>query len=179
MVNLTTEQLESVLIDEAMVYINYGETDEAELAPCKGGSSFNVEQEIKDIEYDGQKGKTKGMRRVISENCFAKLNLMGLTNENLKLALCGANMDETSKAITNGTGAIATTEYLKNVTIIVKSMGGKYKVITIYNAMSDNGLSATFTSKEESVIELNMSAHYDPANLASPIYKIEELTTLV
>lgn len=177
--NLTVEQVASVVMDSGLVYVNYGETDEKELAPLKGGSTFVVEQEIKDIEFDGQKGKTKGMRRVISENAYATVNLMGLSQENIKLALAGATMNATTKAITNGDGTIAESEYLKNITIICKTMGDKYKVITLYNALSDNGLSLSTVDKEESVVALNFSAHYDPVNLASPIYKIEEVATLV
>jgi hypothetical protein len=176
--NLTVEQIASVVMDSGLVYINYGELDERELAPLKGGSTFVVEQEFKDIEFDGMRGKTKGMRRIISENAYATVNLMGLTQENIKLALAGANIDGTTKAITNGSGAIADSEYLKNITIICKTMGDEYKIITLYNALSDNGLSLSTVDKEESVVALNLSAHYDPANLESPIYKIEEVETL-
>ena len=179
MVNLTTEQIESVVIDSGMVYLNYGEVDEKDLAPLKGGSSFIVEQEIKDVEYDGMRGKTKGMRRVVTENAYATVNLMGLTQENIKLAIAGAKVEATTLAITNGTGKIAETEYVKNITIIAKTLGDKYKVITLYNALSDNGFSIAMTDKEESVVELQLSAHYDPLNLTSPIYKIEELDALV
>lgn len=178
MKNLTTEQIESVLIDYGQVYLNYNTVNERELAPIKGGSSFVVEQEIKDIEYDGMRGKTKGMRRIISENAYVKLNLMGLTQENIKLALAGANLDEVTRTVTNGIGTIPDSDYIDSITIIGMTMGGKYKVITLYNALADNGLSMAMTDKEESVVELQIYAHYEPSNLSSPIYKIEDVTVL-
>ncbi|WP_010249226.1 hypothetical protein [Acetivibrio cellulolyticus] len=176
--NLTTKQLENVVLDAGVIYINYGLTDERVLAPCREGIVFVVEQEFKDIEYDGQRGKTKGMRRIISENASITANVMDLSQENIKLALAGSNMDGTTKAITNGTGEIASADYLANITAVGLNMKGEYKVITLYNAMADNGLNIEMNDKEEASIELQFSAHYDPTNLSSPIYKIEQVTTL-
>ncbi|MDW7673180.1 MAG: hypothetical protein SCK28_01465 [Bacillota bacterium] len=176
--NLTVEQIENIVIDTGVVYINYGELDERMLAPTRGGNNFVVEQEIKIIERDGARGKEKGLRRVIREDATLTVNLMDLSQENIKLALAGAVMDPTTKAITNGNGEIPDTDYLKNITLLGETLSGEYKVITLYNALSDNGLSINMTDKNESVVQLQFAAHYDPANLTQNIYKIEQLETL-
>lgn len=175
MQNLTTQQIENVVIDSGVVYVNYNETDERILAPCRGDNVFLVEQEFKEVEYNGMRGKTKGMRRVITENASLTVNLMDMSQENIKLALAGATLNSSTKAITNGTGKIASTEYLKNVCLVGTTMKGEEKVITLYNALADNGLSLGMVDKDESVVELAFAAHYDPTNLASPIYKIENV----
>lgn len=174
--SLTTEQLQNIVIDTGVVYVNYGELDEKILGPCKGGNSFLVEQEFKDVEYDGRRGKTKGMRRIINENASLTVRLMDLSQDNIKLALAGANIDGTTKAITNGDRTILDTEYLKNVALVGTTTGGKNKVVTLYNVLSDNGLSMEMVDKDELAVEIIFSAHYDPSDLASPIYKIEEVT---
>ena len=35
--NLTTKQIESIQIDESVIFLNYGEEDEQFLAPTRGG----------------------------------------------------------------------------------------------------------------------------------------------
>ena len=38
--NLTTKQIESIQIDESVIFLNYGEEDEQFLAPTRGGGEF-------------------------------------------------------------------------------------------------------------------------------------------
>lgn len=174
--SLTTQQLQNIIIDTGVVYVNYGEVDERLLGPCKGGNSFLVEQEFKDVEYDGRRGKTKGLRRIINENASLKVRLMDLSQDNIKLALAGAKIDAITSAVTNGSRIILDSDYLKNIALVGTTAGGASKVITLYNVLSDNGLAMEMVDKDELAVELNFSAHYDPTNLESPIYKIEEIT---
>lgn len=171
--DLTLEQIEDVVIDHGVVYVNYGEVDERMLAPTRGGNSFVVEREIKIIERDGARGKEKGLRRIISENATLTVRLMNLSQENLKLALPGANFE--AGVITNGDGSIPNEDYIKNVTLVGETMSGENKVITLYNALNENGLNVNLAPKDESVVELQLAAHYDPADLSSPIYKIDQV----
>ena len=62
--NLTQEQIENIQIDYGIVYVNYGEVGEAQLAPTRGGGTVTITKNIRDIEFDGRKGKTKGMQVV-------------------------------------------------------------------------------------------------------------------
>lgn len=94
---LTKEQIENIVIDMGVVYVNYGELGEKILAPVRGGNQFLVERTIRDIEFDGRKGKTKGMRRIIEENAKLVVNLMDLSMDNLKLALAGATYGDADK----------------------------------------------------------------------------------
>lgn len=175
MSNLTLAQIENIVIDAGVVYIDYGvPATERMLAPTRGGNTFVVEQEIKTIERDGSRGKEKGLRRIITENATLTVQLLNLSQENLKLALPGADLS-VGGVITNGDGSILDTDYLTNITLIGETMKSETKVITLYNALADNGLSVSMTAKEESVVELQFSAHYDPTDLSSPIYKIEEV----
>lgn len=174
MPNLSVEQIGSVVIDEGLVYINYGELTERLLAPTRGGNSFVVEREVRTIEVDGIRGKAKGLRRVVSENATLTVRLLGLTQENLKLALPGADLD--AGVITNGGGDIPETDYLANVTLIGETLAGDLKVITLYNALVDGNLSLSMAPKDEGVVELQFAAHYDPQDLNQPIYQIEDVT---
>ena len=62
LVNLSTSDVNKIQIDEGVVVINYGESDEKVLGPTRGGAEFTVTPSIRDIEFDGRKGKTCGVR---------------------------------------------------------------------------------------------------------------------
>ena len=95
--NLKSENLEHIVIDAGVVYLNYG-VDEKEklLAPCKGDNAFSVEAEIREIEANGLKGKTKGLRRKIREEASLTVNLMDLSLDNLKSMLPGSRVSAAS-----------------------------------------------------------------------------------
>lgn len=173
--SFTTAQIENIVIDAGAVYLNYGlgeAAGERILAPTMGGNSFSVEQEIKEIEVDGIKGKTKNLRRIITENASLSVNLADLSLENLKVALPGTTL--ASSTLTS-TGNIADTDYISNVALVGETMKGEYKVIIIYNALADNGLSIEMTDKEETSVEVQFSAHYDPTDLTAPLYEVKDV----
>lgn len=171
---LTTQQIENILIDTGVVYVNYGVAGERVLAPTRGGNTFVVEQEVKEIERDGALGKEKGMRRVTKENAMLTVRFMDMSIANLKMALRGASA--TATKITSTTdGVIADDEYLENVTLVGTDLEGKNKIITLFNSMSDNGLSLNFTDKDEAVVEVTFAGHRDPTDATAPLYTIEEV----
>lgn len=175
MSKITVEQIEKMVIDAGVVYVNYGLATERRLAPCRGSNTFNVEAEIREVEVNEVKGKTKGLRRKISENASLEVNLMDLSLENLKMALPGSTL--AGKELTNG-WKINNTDYIDNVTLIGQDMGGTYKKVTIYNALMDESLSIAMDKDDESVLTLTLSAHYDPADETDKLWTITDLTTL-
>lgn len=175
MSKITVEQIEKIVIDAGVVYVNYGLPTERLLAPCRGSNTFNVEAEIREVEVNQVKGKTKGLRRKISENATLEVNVMDLSLENLKLALPGSTL--AGKQLTNG-WKINNTDYIDNVTLIGEDMGGSYKKVTIYNALMDESLSIEMAEDDESVLALTLSAHYDPTDETDKLWTITDLTEL-
>lgn len=108
---LTVEQIQNIVIDTGVVYVNYGEIGERILAPVRGGNQFLVERTIRDIEFDGRRGKTKGLRRIIEENAKLVVGLMDISMANIALALSGAtygNADKYARVIDYaGVGVLA------------------------------------------------------------------------
>lgn len=172
--NMTTQQIENIVLDAGATYVNYGLPTERLLAPTRGGSTFTVEQDVKVIERDGALGKEKGMRRVINEDAMLMVRVMDLSPENIKLSLAGANLVGTEVTNTED-GMIADDEYLNNVTWIGTTMGGAQRVITLYNALGDNGLNVDFTDKDEGVLEIQFSAHRNPLDYTDPLYSIDKV----
>lgn len=172
---ITVEQIEKVVIDAGVVYVNYGLVDERLLAPCRGSNIFNAESEIREVEANGTKGKTKGLRRTISSNASLEVNLMDLSLENLKMALPGSRL--VGDELSNG-WKIEDVDYIDNVTLIGEDMGGNYKKVTIFNALMDEPLSLEMAEDDESVLTLTWSAHYDPADLEDKLWTITDLADL-
>jgi hypothetical protein len=174
MSTVTTAQIENIVIDTGVVYLDYGLAGERILAPTRGGNTFVVEQDVRVIERDGALGKEKGLRRVIKEDAMLTVRCMDLSIANLKMALAGSTATAT-KVTSTLTGTILSTEYFTNITLIGTDMEGKNKIITLNNPLADNGLSIEMTDKDESVVEIVFAGHRDPTNAATPLYTIEEV----
>lgn len=173
---ITTETTKRFAIDSGAVFINLGETGERLLGATRGGNTFTVEQEVKIIEVDGSKGPLKGARRITESTAKLKANLLELTTANIMLAMVGTTAtnwtDLTSAPATNTHDEIrrvrniADLDYIKNIAIVGRVTGTNENIICmLYNALADEGLELAFEDKEEGVLELNFTAHFDPSDL--------------
>jgi hypothetical protein len=183
--NLTQQQIENIQIDEGVVYVNYGETDERLLAPTRGGGEFNVTVTVRDIEYDGRRGKTKGMEVVEDQAATLKVTSLCCSQEDIALAIpgCSVTKDGTTgkiTSITNGDGGvISDASYLKNVTMFAKLINGSYKKISIFNVLHLGAFGLKAVQKAEGEIALELNAHFDPKlGDGQSLYKIEDVTTI-
>ncbi len=176
--NLTTKQLASIQIDEGLIFLDYGEDTERYLAPTRGGGEFNATATIRDIDFDGRHGKTAGAQAIEEQAAVLKVTTLDMSQENLALAIPNCVvMDNEGKTIKNPrTGIVEDSSYLKNVTMFAKTIGGKFKKITIYNAMHENGLTAKAVQKSEGELALEFNAHYPHSDLDGDLWSIEEIT---
>jgi hypothetical protein len=93
---ITTETPKNLLLDAGALYKNYGEVDQAILGATKGGASFVVTRDVRDMSesIDGAKGPVKGFRRIIKETAQIKATLMEMTTANLTAALAGTAAED-------------------------------------------------------------------------------------
>ena len=178
---LTKTQVENIQIDHGIVFVNYGETDQKQLGPTRGGGEFVVTKNIRDIEFDGRKGKSKGLQVVDEIDAQLTVTHLDASLETLQLAMPYA--DYTDKKITcagNNVGIIPEDAYLKNVTMFVKVVGGGYKKITLFNAMSEADFTLTAAPKGEGEMPLEVFAHWDPTDTDddAELYTIEDVKTI-
>lgn len=186
MPKLTQAQKENIQIDYGIIYTNYGETDKALLGPSKGGGEFAVDVKIRDIEFDGARGKEKGLQVVESVDASLKVSVKDTSIKTLALAmpwatLSGAGTVESPYELTcenANVGAIADTSYLKNVTMFAKTIKGDYRQITLYNAMHEGKFSFKAATKGEAEIELEFNAHWDPLDDTKDLYDIKTIAAI-
>lgn len=174
----TSETVKNLILDAGIVYKNYGGAGEAVLGATMGGNSFSVEREIREIEVDGVLGKVKGLRRIITENAMLTVNLKEMSTANLKLALPGSTSTNYPSATPThdsivSVGKIADSDYLTNIALVATVSGSTTPVVILLsNALADGGFEIALEDKNEAVIEIQFSAHYDPATLTTVPYEI-------
>ena len=177
--NLSQTQIDKVQIDEGLIFINYGELDEVQLGPTRGGGEFKVTQTIRDVYFDGRKGNSK--LPVMEEvNATLKVTTLCCSQETLELALPSAVKSGTTDIVLTSAepGLIPVTKYLKNVVMFAKLMDGKYKKITIFNAMHEGDFTFGAKPKAENEHTLELIAHWDQLDATKKLYTIEEIASI-
>lgn len=166
---VTTSTVDRFFIDAGAVYLNYGLGDERPLGATRGGSTFAIEQEVKEMEIDGLPGPLKGARRFTSRLARLETNLLELGVENLMLALPGS----AQSALTNHTKIIRarnllTSDYITNVALVGEVLGRTNRgIFIVKNVISVDNLELGTSDDDESVLTLNLTAHFNAADLGS------------
>lgn len=176
--NLTKKQIESIQIDESVIFLDYGEENERFLAPTRGGGEFAATVTVRDIDFDGKHGKTAGTQVIEEQGASIKVTTLCMSQENLALAIPTCTVSSASgKVIKNPkTGVIPLSAYLKNVTMFAKLIGGGYKKITIHNPMHETGFTAKAVQKAEGELAFEFVAHYPHSDLDGDLWQVEEVT---
>ena len=179
---ITKEQVENIQLDHGIMFKNYGLETQALLAPLRGGTTFTVERTYRNIEFDGARGKTKGLTTLDDENATLTAKTLNASLETFADKLPGAKItrdEETKKIIkieASEMGILPDEAYIENITVFGQKISGEFVKITITNAMDENGLEFAAVQKAEGEVELAYSAHhvYDE-NEKVPLYTIENI----
>lgn len=175
--------VENIQIDHGIVFRNYGLETQKLLAPIRGGSTFKVERTIRQIEFDGQGGKTKGTEVIDDENATISAKTLNASLDSLSMALPGASITkdkngEISKIESSDLGLISDENYNDNITMFCKTLKGDYLKISIFDAMADNGLEFAAVQKAEGEIQLDFAAHHSYEDETKKIYSIERIQSI-
>lgn len=181
--SVTKQQLENIQIDYGIVYNNYGETDSKKMGPSRGGGEFKATATIRDIEYDGSLGKTKGTQVVESIEALLSVTILDTSIESMAIAMPWATYDSVGKTITcekANIGLLGDEKYLKNTTMFCKTAKGEYRKITLYNTLAESEFSLSAKPKAEGEIALEIYAHWDDVEgaLLDDLFKIETVANI-
>ena len=179
---ITKEQIENIQLDHGILFKNYGLETQEIIAPIRGGTNFKVERTYRNIEFDGSKGKTKGLETIDDENATLTVKTLNSSLETFADKLPGAKItrDEITNKITKieatKIGIIDEDEFIENITAFAQKISGEYVKITIINALDENGLDFSAVPKAEGEIELVYSAHHEyDSTKAKALYSIENI----
>jgi hypothetical protein len=159
--------------------LNYGEANAERLGPTKGGAEFNATKNIRDLEFDGQIGKTMGMQVIDEMNASLKFSILDTQLATIAKMMPQADYNETTKVIKNTQGGIIpASKYSKNITMFAKVAKGGYKKITLFNAMNESDFVLSSAPKAEGEIALEVFAHWDPEEITTDLYSIEDVASI-
>lgn len=143
------------------------------MGATRGGSTVTIEQEIKEMPVDGAHGPMKGARRIITSKASMTVNFIEHTLDNFKRALVGSDSavytvswDEITRDM-----VIAAADYLADVTLVGEVSGSvNAMAIKLANVIADGNFEMSFADKEEGVLAVTFTAHFDPALLGAADY---------
>ena len=164
--SLSASSMGDIVVDAGAVFV-----DGTAIGATKGGISFNVEQNVRTIEVDGARGPLKGGRRVTNEKAMLTVTFMEMNATNIQNALFG---------MTTGSqrDLAATPVYLSEVTLVAPVSGSTTDgiIITLYDVLADGNFEMSLEDENEAGVEVQFTAHIDPAALNTSPYKIERTT---
>src|SRR5690606_2289662 len=99
----TSQSAERFIVDAGAVFLNTTFTAGAFtggelLGATSGGNELVIQQEIRQIEVDGAKGRTKGLQVITFQNPVLTVNLKEMTAQNLAKAITGGTVDTSDTA---------------------------------------------------------------------------------
>lgn len=135
----------------------------------RGGSSFVVEREFREIEADGDRGPVKG--RVVIDREVAKLTVNALEMFN------STDMEKYYPALSEATGTLVSSISIadgdhNDVTWKGKTKDGSPVTITVMDAINMGNLEWNLEDKNEVVPALEFTAMYDEADRESAPWSV-------
>lgn len=168
---ITANTYKKFIVDSGACYLNYGESDESLLGATRGGSTFAIETEYRDMPVDGAKGPVKGGRRPTAVNAMLTINFLELASTLIARVLPGASVadygspkthDEITRAL-----AIALTDYATNVALVGEVTGGGVSAaeFILDNALVDGNFELGLADADEPVLSAQFKGHFDPSSM--------------
>lgn len=158
------------IVDAGAVYLNVEFNDDTGeftgdlLGATSGGNEFVVNQEVREIEVDGLKGRGKGLQAVTFMNPDLTVNLKELSAKNLATIIAGGEVREGNEFydVLTSKGKIEDSDYIDSVALVGNVTGSdKPIVIVLYNVLSIEGLEMSFEDDNEVVVPVTFGGHYD------------------
>ena len=167
----TTETTQRMQVDSAAIYFNYGEPDEYPIGATQEGTTFTVEQTVRQVPIDGHRGPVRRARRVVEEMARITGGIMEMTSDNLTRIITASTVTEhtaqgagsaTHRAVRRQSDLPDEADYLTNVALVGRIQGSNQPiVIVLYNALSDGGLELETSDQEEGTMTVQFTAHFD------------------
>lgn len=168
---VTADTYKRFIIDSGAAYTGFVSfaSPGTKLGATRGGNSFVIEQEIRDMEVDGAHGPVKGGRRITRIVTKLTVNFIEHTLTSFKRALPGSvssafnvNWD----AITRNE-QIQNVDYLSDITLIGEVSGDTVGAVAfkLDNALADGNFEISLTDKEEGILAVTFTGHQEPTDL--------------
>ena len=135
------------------------------LGATRGGGTFTITREIRQVEADGVRSRFKGSEIVDSADGYLSETLIEITPEHLKAVLGNVDIDDTdpNHLVINMRTAFEDEDYLDNVVWIGDTSEG-FVAIELKNALNTADFTFTFADKTEGTVNVEYHAHQEDVN---------------
>lgn len=131
------------------------------LGATRGGGTFVATPEVRELEADGKRYRTKGLTRIDSWDIRLTGTLIEAYPGNFKRTLITADVNTSGKVDTlTLRTAIEDADYIDKLAWVSLLGDGTYMVIEVQNVVNLDGLTFTFQDKNEGTIPFNFAAHH-------------------
>lgn len=168
---ISTTTYNSMIIDSGEAYTGFTGFASlgTSLGATRGGNTVVIEQEVREMEVDGAHGPVEGSRRItrtvakLTVN-FIEHNLVGL--KRALVASTSAAFETNWDAITRDT-KIQAADYITDITLVGEVSGTVAGACAVKfdNVIVDSNFELSMADKEEGVIPVTFTAHFDPSDL--------------
>lgn len=172
----TDETAKNLLLDAGAFFKNFNMSEDTFetavkggklLGATRGGGEFSAVPTIRQIEVDGVKGRAKGLESLDSWDVYIKANVLEVSEDTIKGALCASSKEEVYEKYTTirGKNIIELTDYIDNITWVGTLSGNNEPVIIqVFNALNTEGLKLQTQDKNEGIIAMTFYGHYEDLN---------------
>ena len=137
------------------------------LGATRGGGSFKVTRETREVDADGKRYGFKGDTFVDSVEAQISTTIIEMTPENIKDAFGSATLATSSNGLVQTltlNTVIDTDDYLTNICWIGDIADGRYALIALDNALNQADFTLTWTDKGEGTLPVEFHAKQDDVN---------------
>lgn len=134
------------------------------LGATRGGGTFTVTREIRQVEADGTRYRFVGSEIVDSVDAYLSTTLIEITPAHLKQVLGNADLTTSGeKTVVKMRTAFEDTDYLPNVVWVGDTSEG-FICIDLKNALNTADFTLTFADKNEGTVNAEYHAHQGDVN---------------
>lgn len=165
-----------IVVDAGALYRNYGEPTQELIGATRGGATFTVGREDRQVEADGIRGSVMGLKRVIDHSPRLEFTLVEMSLDMwLDLTRGTALLDESGDFYRiTPSNEIAISDYLTNIALVARVMNTDTPIVIIlYNALQEGEWSMTTADRDEGTVGITFVGHYNSlAGEDEPPYEI-------
>lgn len=175
---ISSNTYQNFLIDAGAVFKNRGESDEELLGATRGGSTFSIGTEYRNMPVDGAKGPMLGAKRIINVEATIVANFIEWTPELIQIALPGSVIDDYGSPITHKKISrefqISDSDYMTNVTLVVESSrhDSNLAEFQLTDVLAEGNFELGATENDEPVLAVTFMGHFNVALLSGEPWNI-------
>lgn len=165
---VTEQTWRNMILDAAVVYVNYGEPNERILGATNGGATFGWQEfNMRSPEIDGLKGPIKGASRITRAVPKIDVNLVEWNLQALAFSFPGVDIvtENGVATIRRSRRLMLDEDYPNNIAMVGTQSGtGEAVVMMLKNPMVMEGTEFPTTQNSEATATVSFVGHYDPQN---------------